>query len=315
MKPQRNVEEQQKQAALSMLKRLPPQHLDENLTNFARVAPHLEQTLPFHVGRPLRIDRDPEQNRYFIVCDYNCDASGTRHRSPWSNKYFPPPPSADEDDKLFRPPGRLQKLEEVFNEVFDAYKTSYYDGGVSSVYLWDLDEGFAGAFLIHKEHSKDIKAEHGIWDSVHIVEVREPQNTHWVDYKVSTSVLLHTKIGSSTKQAGSEETELGGYITRTSEDRKKRAGEDSHLLHIGRMIEDVELSIRQGLDMITMAKQREVLNSIRLLEEVQPLSLPSPLKKSEAPSPRKSEASSPRKSEAVPRKSEAVKRSSGGAAG
>jgi len=274
MKPARNVEEQQKQAALSMLKRLPPQDMDENLTNFARIAPHLEQALPLHVGRPLRIDFDPEQNRYFVVCDYNADASGTRYRSPWSNKYFPSAPN--EDEELYRPPGRFRKLEEVFNEVFEAYTTSYYDGGVSSVYLWDLDEGFAGAFLIHKEHSRDVKAEHGIWDSVHIVEVREPQNTHWVDYKVWSSVLLHSRTGKADKQAGSEETELSGYITRTNEDKRKRAGEDSHLLHIGRMIEDVEISIRQGLDVITMAKQREVLNSIRLLEEVQPMRLPSP---------------------------------------
>lgn len=272
MKPARNVEEQQKQAALSMLKRLPPQDLDDNLTNFAKIAPHLEQTLPFHVGRPLRIDWDPEHCRYFIVCDYNCDAGV--YRSPWTNKYFPPP--TDGDEELFRPPERLRKLEELFNDVFDAYKTSYYDGGVSSVYLWDLDEGFAGAFLIHKEHSKDVKQEHGIWDSVHIVEVRESQTNAWVDYKLSTSVLLHTQIGKADRQAGSEETELGGYITRTTEDKKKRAGEDSHLLHIGRMIEDVEISIRQSLDVIAMAKQREVLNNIRLLEEVQPLRLPSP---------------------------------------
>ncbi len=26
----------------------------------------------------------------------------------------------------------------------------YYDGGVSSVYFWDLDDGFAGAVLLKK---------------------------------------------------------------------------------------------------------------------------------------------------------------------
>ena len=28
--------------------------------------------------------------------------------------------------------------------------TRYYEGGVSSVYFWDLDEGFAGVVLLKK---------------------------------------------------------------------------------------------------------------------------------------------------------------------
>lgn len=31
------------------------------------------------------------------------------------------------------------------NEIF-----SYYEGGVSSVYFWDLDDGFAGVVLLKK---------------------------------------------------------------------------------------------------------------------------------------------------------------------
>jgi capping protein (actin filament) muscle Z-line, beta len=40
------------------------------------------------------------------------------------------------------------------NDLLDAYRELYYQGGTSSVYLWDLEEGtgagFAGAFLIKK---------------------------------------------------------------------------------------------------------------------------------------------------------------------
>jgi len=28
--------------------------------------------------------------------------------------------------------------------AFDQYREMYFEGGVSSVYLWDLDQGFAG---------------------------------------------------------------------------------------------------------------------------------------------------------------------------
>ena len=36
------------------------------------------------------------------------------------------------------------------NSAFDTYRELYFEGGVSSVYLWDVDEGFAGVVLIKK---------------------------------------------------------------------------------------------------------------------------------------------------------------------
>lgn len=55
----------------------------------------------------------------------------------------------------------------VTSDVF----SRYFEGGVSSVYLWDLDHGFAGVILIKKagDGSKKIK---GCWDSIHVVEVQ-----------------------------------------------------------------------------------------------------------------------------------------------
>ncbi len=41
-------------------------------------------------------------------------------------------------------------MEIEFNELFDAYREMYFEGGTSSVYLWDQDQGFAGCFLIKK---------------------------------------------------------------------------------------------------------------------------------------------------------------------
>jgi len=274
MKVGRTSEDQQKQAALSLLKRLPPQDIAQNLDSFARIAPNLEQSLAPHVSRPLQVKQDGESNRYFIACEYNCD--GGTHRSPWSNKYFPPPGSAAEE--LFRPSERLRRLEETFNEVFDAYKTSYYDGGVSSVYLWDLDEGFAGAFLIHKEAVPGDRGglELGTWDSVHVVEVKEPTNSNsCVDYKLSSSVLLHAKVAS--REPGPKgDTEFSSFVTRQAEDRgqRRKTGEDSHLLHIGRMLEEMEINIRQSMDVVHMAKQREVLNAVHSLDSSELLGLP-----------------------------------------
>lgn len=277
LKPPRTPEDQQKQAALSLLKRLPPQDLEKNLDAFVRIQPNLEQSLAPHINRPLKVKQDTESNRYFIACEYNCD--GGTHRSPWSNKYLPQPGAAA--DELFRPSERLRRLEETFNEVFDAYKTSYYDGGVSSVYLWDLDEGFAGAFLIHKEADPGTRGvELGNWDSAHIVEVREQSSSNsssYVDYKLSTSVLVHLKVPGRAGAPG--ETEFSSFVSRQSEDRspRKKTGEDSHLLHIkhiGRMIEDMEINIRQSMDVVQIAKQREVLNAVHSMDSPDPFGLP-----------------------------------------
>jgi hypothetical protein len=65
-------------------------------------------------------------------------------RSPWSNEYNPPLPDGA------MPSERLRRLEVQANEAFDTYREMYYEGGISSVYLWDLDKGFAAVVLIKK---------------------------------------------------------------------------------------------------------------------------------------------------------------------
>lgn len=65
-------------------------------------------------------------------------------RSPWSNRYEPA------IDDGFLPSEKLRSMEIEFNELFDAYREMYFEGGTSSVYLWDQDQGFAGCFLIKK---------------------------------------------------------------------------------------------------------------------------------------------------------------------
>ena len=44
----------------------------------------------------------------------------------------------------------MRKLEIAANEAFDVYRELYYEGGVGSVYFWDLEDGFAGAILMKK---------------------------------------------------------------------------------------------------------------------------------------------------------------------
>ena len=66
------------------------------------------------------------------------------------------------------PSDRLRQLEIDANQAFEQYREMYFEGGVSSVYFWDLENGFAGVVLIKKvgDGSKKIK---GCWDSIHVI--------------------------------------------------------------------------------------------------------------------------------------------------
>ena len=48
------------------------------------------------------------------------------------------------------PSERVRRMEIKANEAFDVYRELYYEGGVSSVYFWNLDDGFAGVVLVKK---------------------------------------------------------------------------------------------------------------------------------------------------------------------
>lgn len=63
--------------------------------------------------------------------------------------------------------------------MFDVYRDMYFDGGVSSMYAWDLDAGFAAVVLIKKTADASRKGApmKGVWDSIHVVEVQEGGKT------------------------------------------------------------------------------------------------------------------------------------------
>ncbi|KGL78447.1 F-actin-capping protein subunit beta isoforms 1 and 2, partial [Tinamus guttatus] len=193
--------DQQLDCALDLMRRLPPQQIEKNLSDLIDLVPSLCEDLLSSVDQPLKIARDKVVGKDYLLCDYNRD--GDSYRSPWSNKYDPPL----EDGAM--PSARLRKLEVEANNAFDQYRDLYFEGGVSSVYLWDLDHGFAGVILIKKagDGSKKIK---GCWDSIHVVEVQEKSNGRTAHYKLTSTVMLWLQ----TNKTGSGTMNLGGSLTR-----------------------------------------------------------------------------------------------------
>ena len=245
--------DQQLDCALDLMRRLPPQQIEKNLSDLIDLVPELCEDLLSSVDQPLKIARDAAVGKDYLLCDYNRD--GDSYRSPWTNTYDPPL----EDGAM--PSERLRKLEIDANTAFDQYREMYFEGGVSSVYLWDLDSGFAGVILIKKagDGSKKIK---GCWDSIHVVEVQEKSSGRSAHYKLTSTSMLWLQ----TNKVGSGTMNLGGSLTRQYEQDCSVSESSPHIANIGKMVETMENKIRNILNDIYFGKTRDIVNGLRSVE-------------------------------------------------
>jgi capping protein beta len=237
--------------ALDLMRRMPPENIENNLAGLLDIVPHLTESLLSAVDQPLKIAHDKETGRDYLLCDYNRD--GDSYRSPWSNKYDPPL-----DDGGATPSAKLRQLEVHANEVFDVYRDMYFEGGISSVYCWDLDDGFACVVLIKKIGDTAKKSPvKGAWDSIHVVEVIDRAKA--AHYKLTSTIML--SLTTQANNAGS--VSLAGSLTRQAEQDYPVNDSNPHVANIGRMIEDMELKLRTSLDQIYFGKTKDIVGELR----------------------------------------------------
>ncbi|GMS85174.1 hypothetical protein PENTCL1PPCAC_7349, partial [Pristionchus entomophagus] len=249
----RNMSDQQLDCALDLMRRLPPQQCEKNLNELIELAPSLGEDLLSTVDQPLKTAKDKETGKEYLICDYNRD--GDSYRSPWTNQYDP----SIEDGTL--PSERLRTLEIEANAAFEAYRDMYFDGGVSSVYFWELEGyGFAGIVLLKKigDGTKNVK---GCWDSIHVIEIAE--RSRQAHYKLTSTVMLWLQ----TSKTGSGVMNLGGSLTRQVEQDAAVTESTPHLVNIGRMIEEQESKMRMTLNEIYFGKTKKVVSELRSMEK------------------------------------------------
>ena len=217
--------------------------------------PSLCEDLLSSIDQPLKVARDATTGKEYLLCDYNRD--GDSYRSPWTNMYDPP----IEDGAA--PTPSLRELEITANAAFDTYRELYFEGGVSSVYLWDLDHGFAGVVLIKKvgDGSKQVK---GCWDSIHVVEVQEKSSGRNATYKLTSTVMLWLE----TNKADSGMMKLGGSLTRQDEKDATVSDASPHTANIGHMVEDMENKMRSTLNEIYFGKTKDIVNDLRSVDSL-----------------------------------------------
>mmetsp|Transcript_1611 Transcript_1611/g.1751 ORF Transcript_1611/g.1751 Transcript_1611/m.1751 type:complete len:279 (-) Transcript_1611:191-1027(-) len=241
--------------SLSLMRRLPPNKIDQNLSGLLNLIPEETDELLQRIDQPLTEEIDKQTGRKFLICDYNRD--GDSHRSPWSNQYQP------HLEDGFLPSEKLRLMEIEANELFDAYRELYFEGGTSSVYFWDLDRGFAGCFLIKKSVEGNQFIKEGCWDSIHIIEALEGEISSKATYKLTTTVMLH--MGVEKSEVGN--TSLSGSLTRQTELTCVVDVNKPHMANIGRMIEDMEFDMRSNLNELYVMKTREIVHSLHRVSD------------------------------------------------
>lgn len=101
----------------------------------------------------------------------------------------------------------------------------------------------------------------GEWESVNYVTAII--NGAEATYKLTTTVLINMNVS----QESVGETNVSGLVTRQSEVYSKVDASKTPLSVIGRMIEDIETDIRLGLNDVHILKTKNVVNSLRSLED------------------------------------------------
>ncbi|KAI8609391.1 F-actin-capping protein subunit beta [Chytriomyces sp. MP71] len=255
------MSEEQFDLCLDLMRRLAPANTSSNLVRLVKlVGPDLEEELFSAVDQPLTTAKCLASGREYLRCDYNRDEQS--YRSPWSNEYDPPLLDGNQ------PSIRLRKLEVVLNEAFDVYRELYYEGGVSSVYLWDTESeekgvtfSFAGVVLIKKVNGTE-ETDNGAWDSIHVIEVVEKGRV--AHYTLTSTVILNLTHGK--QDIG--ELGLSGNLTRQATHDLPLEDASAHVGNIGRIVEDMEIKMRNALHEIYFGKTKDIANDLRSVQSL-----------------------------------------------
>ena len=72
------LQDKQLDCALDLMRRLPPQKVEKNLSDLIDLVPDLCEELLSAVDQPLRVLRDKQTGKDYLLCDYNRDGDSYR---------------------------------------------------------------------------------------------------------------------------------------------------------------------------------------------------------------------------------------------
>lgn len=246
-------------SGLTLMRRMPPALSDKSLAGLSRLIEDAEivDQVCQRVDKPLKVGKCEQTGGEFILCEYNRE--GNSYRSPMSNMYQPPIAGGA---TLSEP---LRRLEVKANETFNEYRRLYYEGGVSSVYFWDVSaNSFACAFLVKRDCEPRDGVTQASWESSNLIQAEFEPQSRAVKYSVTSTVFL--TINSEDNSYGS--LNLTGGLTRQHQEHKPCSDgfSESHVYNMIGIVENMESKLRGSLDMIYISKTQEILDRTRHVE-------------------------------------------------
>lgn len=99
----------------------------------------------------------------------------------------------------------------------------------------------------------------GSWDSIHVFEAVDRART--AHYKLTSTVIL--SLSTNGNELG--EMDLSGNMTRQIEADLPIQDDAEHIANIGRLVEDMELKMRNLLQEVYFGKAKDVVGDLRSL--------------------------------------------------
>ena len=104
-------------------------------------------------------------------------------------------------------------------------------------------------WLTHKSTATPKGESEGGWDSIHVFEAVD--RARRAQYKLTSTVILHL----GTTNDGLGHMDLSGNMTRQIEQDMPVANDNSHIVNVGRLVEDMELKMRNLLRMLVLCRK------------------------------------------------------------
>ena len=235
----------------------------------------------------------PQTNRVYTVKDSSDSATGPAtavlSASPHphtSNQNQSQQHHQDHDGKRQQERDILV-FQQATNEVWNVYAQLYYGGeGVGSVFFKrpattiaassgseQLSFAMEGIFGIHKS-TTTTASPGGTWDSVHVVHIDPPNVKEWTcQYRIQSAVVLsmRPKSPNPTNNMLETTTTVSSMLQKEtikvlklqhSPSSSKTTMMSSHLEHLGKLIEEVEIGFRSKLERIDIPQSLDILESM-----------------------------------------------------
>lgn len=101
----------------------------------------------------------------------------------------------------------------------------------------------------------------GVWDSIHVFEASERGRT--TNYRMTSTVMLSLAAAGGSAGSALGEMDLSGNMTRQIEQELPVETDESHIANIGRLVEDMELKMRNLLQEVYFGKAKDVVGDLR----------------------------------------------------